>query len=337
MPKTDKLRVLYVSPGHPGPTAPWILGEDGVRDAIESDTVYLPQTGSLARMLAALFVRRRLGRYDVVVTAEYFEAAGMNLRLLLTFSRTRHVIWGLNQSRKALVQKFVKPVADRLFRRADAVVVHSTREIDLFCDLHGLDRARFNFVHWGFDMPAIAPTAFANGRAPYLCLIGRNNRDLLTFAKGLEGTGLGGVVIADEIPEPVRAVLRAGGIEFILKADFNTCLDCIRNAMASAVLLNDSSRGAGHITMVAAMFLGVPQIVTDTGVVKDYFTHEQHGISVPLGGVDEFRAAAIALRDDPARRQRMGADARAFANAHFTNAAVAARFMEIARRLGGRR
>ena len=333
-PKTDKLRVLYVSPGSPGPAEPWILGQQSLRADIDWDVAYLPQTGSLARLLAALFIPRRLGRYDLVVTAEYFEAAGMNLRLLLTLCRTRHVVWGLNQSRKTLTQKFVKPIADRLFRRSDAIVVHSTREIDLFCDMHGLDRARFDFVHWGFDMPAVTPTAFSDGRAPYVCLIGRNNRDLLTFAKGLEGTGVNGVVIADEIPEPIRETLRAGGIEFQLKVPFNACLDCQRHAMASAVLLNDASRGAGHITMVSAMFLGVPQIVTDTGVVKDYFTHEQHGLDVPLGAADEFRAAVIALRDDEPRRRRMGANARAFAAAHFTNDAVAARFLAIARRLG---
>ncbi len=324
-----KLRMLYVSPTSPGPKAPWILGQGRLHADIDWDVVYLPQSGSVARFVAALFLPRRLGRYDCVITAEYYEAAGMNLRLLLTLSRTRHVIWGLNQSRKALVQKFVKPVADRLFRRADAIAVHSTSEIAMFCALHGLDEARFHFVHWGFDLPPITPTTFSAGQAPYVCLIGRNNRDLVTFAEGLAGTGMKGVVIADDVPPGVRELLDKHGVDVHLKADFNTCLDCIRNATASAVLLNDSSRGAGHITMVAAMFLGVPQIVTDTGVVKDYFTHEQHGISVPLGAPDAFRQAVLELRDDTSTRLRTSKNAQAFAMAHFTNDAVAARFLEI--------
>ncbi len=329
MPKPHKIRALYVSPNEQNAREPWILGQPGVRDQVDFDAVYCTHSGSIRRFIAALFLPRRLAHYDLIVTAEYFEAAGINLRLLLTFNRARHLTWGLNQSRKLLTHWLVKPVADWMFRRTDAIVVHSNREIELFLSLHGLRRERFNFVHWGFDSPSVDATVFSDGRSPYVCLVGRNNRDLLTFAKGLEGTGVHGVVIADDIPENIRETLRAGGIEFLLKVDFNTCLDCIRNAMASAVLLNDSTRGAGHITMVSAMFLGVPQIVTNASVVADYFTDTEHGISVPLGDADAFRQAVIALRDDAEARQRMGANARRYAAAHFTNEAVASRFLAI--------
>jgi glycosyltransferase involved in cell wall biosynthesis len=79
------------------------------------------------------------------------------------------------------------------------------------------------------------------------------------------------------------------------------CVSCIRNAAANVTLLRDGSRGAGHITVVIAMHLGVPQIYSDTEVLREYFPTPGFGLPVPVGDKDEVARRMLEVLEQAAK------------------------------------
>src|ERR1017187_4460737 len=73
---------------------------------------------TLAIILKSFLIPKRLSNYDVILTNEYFTSFGINLRLLLTLSKVKHITIGLNQSRRLLKTKvkLIDKILDYIFR-----------------------------------------------------------------------------------------------------------------------------------------------------------------------------------------------------------------------------
>lgn len=280
---------------------------------------------TLAALLKSFFVLRRLSRYDLITTSEYFSSFGLNLRLLLTGCRAKHVVIGLNQSRWLLRTGF--PPLDFLinlvFRRSNLVVVHSRKEISQFSELHKIPEDRFYFSLWGYDLPPSAPAQFSRWPRPYVCLVGRNNRDLVTFFRACDGMPVDGIVITSNYePLPVEV---PPNVFVFRELPQNETLDCIKNAFANLILLKDDKRGAGHITAVSAMLSGSPIIKTDADAIEDYLINGVSAIGVSLEDAEGARSAIKSLIDAPHLAARLSSNAKAYAQRWLTHEASSQR------------
>jgi glycosyltransferase involved in cell wall biosynthesis len=283
--------------------------------------------GTLAILAKSFLMPKRLSNYDFVVTSEYFASFGVNLRLLLTRARTKHVTIGLNQSRSLLKTGigWIDGLLNAVFRRTDLIVVHSRREAELFAGIHRIPSDKFLFSLWGFDLPEIEESQFSQWPKPYVCLVGRNNRDIATFIAAMTGMDIDGVIVTSRPSMPSGKL--PANIHVFCDLPVGETLDCIRNAAANAILLKDNERGAGHITAVAAMLSGVPQIVSDVEVIRDYLVDGVSAIAVPLGDADAVRSAIGRLIADPAHAAKLSGNARAYARRWLTNTAVSERIV----------
>jgi hypothetical protein len=239
----------------------------------------------------AALIGRRLKQYDVIITSEYFASFAVNLRLALTFCRTKHVTVGLNQSRRVLKTDFslLDKIIDRVFRRGDLFFVHSRREISLFRDLHRIPSEKFCFQLWGFDVPKIENDQFVKRSKEYVCMIGRNNRDIETFCQATNGLDVDAILVTSQhqnIPKSLPA-----NVHVYTDLSMEDCLSCLKHSRANLILLKDDERGAGHITAVAAMLLGTPQIVSDAQVLYDYFVDGYNCLKVPMSNSASVRSA----------------------------------------------
>lgn len=266
--------------------------------------------------------------YAGIVAVGYPLAFACGLRASLTRVKTPVIGLGLNLSASPL--RFGLRPLDRLmdapFRHLALSIVHSRREMALFEDLHGLDRTRLAFAHWGFDLPPFDPAAFT-GRKPYVCMIGRNNRDIETFCTATQLAGVNGVVVAPSyskvdfnLPE---------NVELRRELSFEECLACISGAEVNVILVKDDERGAGHITAVAAMHLGTPQIYTRASVLGDYLIDGVTGIATSLGDAPAVAAAFARIRDGRAAASDMAAAAKAYAARWLSHDATARRQAEL--------
>jgi glycosyltransferase involved in cell wall biosynthesis len=276
-------------------------------------------------LLRSFFMPRRLSKYGIIITHEYFSSFGVSLRLLLTFCRTKHVTIGLNQSRRLLKTRVqaVDRQINRVFGRCNLIIVHSRREMTLFNTLHSIPMNRFHFSLWGFDLPRITPAKFSSWDRPYVCLVGRNNRDIDLFVKALEGMPIDGILITSKreyVPEELPR-----NIHVFRDLPQNDTLDCIKNARANLILVKDDDRGAGHITAVAAMFAGTPQIFSDVEVLRDYLVDGVSATEIPLGDAYALRAAIEKMLANPTLASALSENAKSYAERWLTNEAASGR------------
>lgn len=291
------------------------------------DQRLIPEASSLRQLLSTLRIGSRVRRYDLIVANEYSSAIGLGLLAVLFRARARMVVLSLNLSRRAF--KFgnsaLQSVVDRALGRYDAVVVHSSPEIASFVALHKLDPARFKVIPWGFDLPRFDGADVPGLPAPYVCVIGRNNRDFATVAEGLAGTGVGGVFVgADPSLERADPPVRCFG-----SLPFESCLKIIAGALANVILVNDATRGAGHITAVSGMLLGKPHIFSDVETLREYIEDGRDGLAVPLGDAAAFNRAIRRLASDPALAEQMGREGRDHAMREMTHARFMARILDV--------
>ena len=297
------------------------------RSGYTVDQRLIAEASSGRQLLATLRIGPAIRDYDLIVANEYSTALGLGLLAILFGAKARMVVVGLNLSRRPFKFGFrpLQNVVDRAFGRYDAIVVHSTPEIAGFVDLHRLDPSRFKVIPWGFDLPAFDRATITDLPPRYVCVIGRNNRDFATVAAGLKGTAVAGVFVgagpslASDDPD----------IRCFESLPFEDCLKILSGALANVILVNDSTRGAGHITAVSGMLLGKPHIFSNVTTLSEYLKDGRHGIAVPLGDRAAVNQAVKRLASDPALAASMGNAARDHALREMSHAKFMERVTEV--------
>jgi glycosyltransferase involved in cell wall biosynthesis len=316
------------------PSAGALFTEELGRRGFEYEYNSLRTESTFKILSKSFFVRARLSDYDLIITKEYFASFGVNLRLLLTRARTKHVTIGLNQSRRLLKSSLgpINRLIDAIFNRTNLMIVHSRREATLFNQIHNIPADKFHFLFWGFDLPQTTPTRFSAWPKRYVCFIGRNNRDVETFIRAVTGLDVDAVIIVPASQRIDREDL-SSNIHLFLDLPFNETLDCIKNAAANVILLKSDDRGAGHITVVAAMFAGTPQIISDVEVIKDYVVDGVSALMVPLGDAGAVRTAIERILNDPSYAARLSLNAKDYAQRWLTNEQVTKRTVSVLEKL----
>lgn len=232
---------------------------------------------------------------DVIISNEYRRSFFVNIALMILRRDAIHIVVGMNLSAKPLQTNInlFDYFINKIFKNSTKIVVHSRYEASLFSALHNLPIDRFAFSHWGYDLPQLASDRFSSSRAPYVCMVGRNNRDLETFAKAVELAGIHGIAIVPAYV-PVDPMLECS-LEIHRDLPLADCIDCIRNSKINLTLLRDDQRGAGHITVVTALHLGVPQIHSDAQVLKEYVPFAFLSAPVPIGDAQGVANQILAI------------------------------------------
>ena len=193
----------------------------------------------------------------------------------------------------------------------------------LFSAIHAIPSRQFYFSMWGFDLPSITPAEFSRWPRRYVCLVGRNNRDIGIFIEALAGLPIDGILVTSSyqaVPDRLPP-----NIHVFRDLPQNDTLDCIAHARANLILLKDNDRGAGHITAVAAMLAGTPQIFSDVEVIRDYLVDDVSAIGIGLGDAAALRRAIELLLASPALAAALSANAKSYAERWLTDQAASAR------------
>jgi len=263
-----------------------------------------PEANNLHQFLSMLRLGPRIRRYSLIVANEYSTALALGLLARAFRARARMIVLSLNLSRRP-IRVPVPPLQnllDRALQRFDAIVVHSSPEVSQFVKLHNLDPSRFQVVPWGYDLPPSKHRNRTDLPKPYVCVVGRNNRDFATVATGLAGTGVGGVFVG----APSDLESDDPEIRCLNNVPYDECIGIMADALANVIPLQDSSRGAGHITAVTGMLLAKPHIFSNVDTLSDYLRDGREGIAVPIGDASAIRSAVNQLVSNPELRKKMG-------------------------------
>jgi hypothetical protein len=256
---------------------------------------YFIPDGNLILTGFRIFSSLAIAKPNLIISNEYRRSFFVNIALIILRRDAIHIVVGMNLSAKPIKTniRLADNLIDKIFRRCTKIVVHSRYEAFLFCELHNIPIDRFAFSHWGYDLPQLAGDRFSGPRAPYVCMVGRNNRDLETFAKAVELAGIHGVAIVPAYASFDPMLERR--LEIHRDLPLAECIDCIRNSKINLTLLRDDQRGAGHITVVTALHLGVPQIHSDAQVLKEYVPFAFLSAPVPIGDAQGVASKILAI------------------------------------------
>jgi glycosyltransferase involved in cell wall biosynthesis len=271
----------------------------------------------------------RANHADIVVSHHPYMTLWVAAALWVRRIRVPHISFSFNHGNKRFFTGPLLALAHRALPKTALFNVLSTGERQLLSRLYGIPLQKLRFSPWAVRPPrATGPLPDEYRRLqPYICALGRNNRDFQTLIEATESLNVNVVIVCskrDAGTLPVRH-------NVIIKTDISLdeSMHVLQGSLFSVVPLIDNATGAGHMTFVHAMQLGKAQVATDVENTRDYFVHGVHGLRVPARDTEAMRVSLKRLLDDPELRESYGSAARAFADRWFSEEAAARSAKEV--------
>ncbi|MEA5464547.1 glycosyltransferase family 4 protein [Leptothoe sp. PORK10 BA2] len=206
-------------------------------------------------------------------------------------------------------------------RQIDRFVVHSRQEIEIYSNWLNIPESRFEFVP--FPCSGIDARFEENTENPFVAALGSAHRDFPCLFQAVKELNLPTVVAAG------RSALEGITIPEQVKTPFGISrLDCYQIAQESRINVvplepKPDVTAAGHVTVIEAMHMRQALIVSDCYRMSDYVQHGETGLLVKPGCVESLKEAIMLLWNDPELRNRLGRNAQAYAQKHFSDEGAA--------------
>lgn len=205
-------------------------------------------------------------------------------------------------------------------------VTHSTYEREIYSKAYNIPPEKIAFTHWAVAAPLrkndVVP--YLPPDEPFVCCIGRNNRNLPLFLEAVEQAGVHAVLIcrkgqAEGLPIPEKVILR----EDVSQAE---CDEVLARASACVVPLRDDSTGAGHMTLVTALHFGTPIVAPRRRVLEDYVIDGVTGLVPEDDSAQALAATLLRVLADETEGGKLRTSSATFAAEHLSEES-AARFL----------
>jgi glycosyltransferase involved in cell wall biosynthesis len=293
------------------------------------------------------------GRYDAILTDGEHVGIPLALLLRLSRSRVRHVTIGHRLTAKKK-RAFFKVLG--VHERMDRIAVHSRRQQELAVGDLGIASDRLDLIPYQVDTRYWAPRGVADDRL--VVSAGLEHRDYATLFRAV--SDLGAPVVIGAASYWSRHHASRARVPANVRIDsfgYDALRDLYARAAVVVVPLTDIDNQAGVTTVLEAMAMGKPVVVTQsagqTDVIEDRrvkprgalrprplsltrlladragLTVEPTGFYVAPGDADGLRAAINYLLDHPEERARLGRAGRRAAEELFTVELFAQRLRSI--------
>lgn len=270
------------------------------------------------RLRAALRVRAilRSVQADLLVshgpyTSFYAEAVGRGRR-----RDVPHLAFAFNFT--DLPQGYRLSAMQRAFRRIDRLVVYSRMERGLYSERFGVPIDRFSFMRWGVAPPITKPAPRTIPK-PYVVALGGEARDFATLCDAARRLPKIGFVLIVR-PTSLDGITVPDNVAVQVNLPFADAWSLVWHSEAALIPLRSEQTPNGLVTLVGGMHLGKAQVVTDSVGLSDYVEDGNTALLVPARDSRGFAGAIERLIDEPALRDRIGAQAQAFAAEHCSEA-----------------
>lgn len=227
--------------------------------------------------------------------------------------RVPHVAWSFNFPR--LPGGLRRRRMAEAFRDVDRFMVFSTMERELYADHFDLPIDRFRMNHWAMGPLSPEPADRPLIEGEYLSAVGGNSRDYRTLFEAIRmSPGVKLVVVAR--PDNVRGLSIPCNVEIRTGVPFDQTMNIVKHSRATIIPLVGSEVPCGQVTIVVAMQLGVPSIVTRSTGLDDYIIPEVNALTYSAGRPDELASAIRRIWEDADLRSAIRASARRFFEEH---------------------
>jgi glycosyltransferase involved in cell wall biosynthesis len=213
------------------------------------------------------------------------------------------------------------------FRRVNHFAVFSRIERDIYSNAFGIDRGKFDFVHWGVSRPTVANRDGPLFPGEYVSAVGGNSRDYRTLIEAARSLPLIKFVLVVR-PENLSGLEMPPNVVVRTNIPFGDAMNIISFSKLTIVPLDRVDAPCGHVTIVAAMYLDVPVVVTRSLGVEDYVSDGKTGLIVELKSPSSMVEAIARLDGDGHLRDQMASNSRKFAEQNCSERSVAEHFRQ---------
>ncbi len=276
-------------------------------------------------------------RYDIIFTAGAFYS-----QLLFTIAkiifRFKRPLWVMHDFSITGFLGNESTLRQKLFRfmvsRAGGIVTVGTEEEQRLKKRFPHLAERIAYIPFGVDIEWFTPCegeenggVLAAGVDP--------DRDWDTLFKACEDLNV-------EVVAATRPRGKTVGLPLFVRRGFFTMRELLDEyARASVVVVPlDTSAGIndamGATALFEAMAVGKALVATSTHTMRSYITHGESGLLVKEGSVEEMRSAIKNLLDDNDLRNRLGRNARAYAEQNLDAEKLAEKLADYFKTLAGR-
>jgi glycosyltransferase involved in cell wall biosynthesis len=218
---------------------------------------------------------------------------------------------------------FKKLIFSMVLGRTERFTVFSKMERALYASAFKIDIGKIDFVHWGVNPPKVDCEPIEDG--DYVASIGGNARDygtLMRAARLMPGTKF--VVVAR--PESLIGLNIPENVAVHQDLPLKATMNILGHSKVMALPLVGSEVPCGHVTLVAAMHLGRPVVVTDSTGVADYIENGVTGLTVKMGSPIELKRATEELFRNESLSRILAENGERFAALHCSEQAIAQHF-----------
>ena len=310
----DRLRADVAAGLRPTPEYLVLESEHGV-DLLDWSRVpgARPQRSGWQATLHAATALPRLRGYETVFSDGEHVGVPLALAIRGVGIKTRHLVLG---------HRLSTPSKSRLLRRAHPgmtrILVHSPAQLAHALSL-GMAPSKLDLIPYYADHAYWRPMDV--DEEPLIVSAGREHRDYATLARACEKLDVKVFVASGSVHSPGADVSLPASWPSNFSwgfADYVRLRTLYARAQVVVVPVMPTDFQAGVTTILEAMSMARPVVVSATEGQRDVVEDGVTGVMVPPGDADALRRAIERLLADPAERARLGANARAAVEERFS-------------------
>jgi len=236
-----------------------------------------------------------------------------SIALELLRCRIPHFCWTLNFAR--LPSRLTRPLWSHAFASVDGFVTYSSMERPLYAEYFGIPIEKIDMIHWGQNVPIVRQPEHAIEAGDYICALGENMRDYPTLMAAM--TLLPDIrLVAVVRPYNLKGLKVPPNVTIRTNIDSGSAYNILANSRLMVLPLMGMEISCGHTTLVSAMQLGVPTIVTRSEGLSDYAYEGYNTLVCDPFSPQDLAKSITRLWEDRALRDTLVANGRKFVDEH---------------------
>jgi len=254
----------------------------------------------------SVFAAIQCSKYNVVLSTSEKIAVPLAALLSVTKRKIPHVVIAHKLSSGLKTRFFQMWQVHKTFSH---VICVCRAQADYAVNQLGVPASRVDFIYDKVDHCFFHPLRV--DADDYILAVGQEQRDYKTLLQAISGTGLKLVVVASSPWSTSRIQMdEIGEVTVLSHIPYQELRTLYAKARLIVVPLFDVDYAAGVNTVLEAMAMAKPLIVSRTRGITDYVVHNETGIYVSPGDSEELREAVLFLWGQAGELDRLGTNAR---------------------------
>jgi glycosyltransferase involved in cell wall biosynthesis len=254
----------------------------------------------------ATYAVSRSTKHNVVYSTSEKVAIPLAAFLSLTQRKIPHIVMAhkLSSGHKASLFR-IWPLHKSYYY----IISDCRTQVDYAINQLGMPESNVEFVYHGIDHRFYRPQNVEVD--DYILAVGQEQRDYKTLLQALAGTGIK-LVIVPSSPWSTSKIHtdEIGETTILGYVSYRELRTLYARARLVVVPLFDVDYAAGNTTLLEAMAMAKPVIVTRISGITDYVVPNETGVYVSPGDAIELRNTILSIWDCPAEHKRLGTNAR---------------------------